>query len=970
MGDRSILLENFHTFGDLLKYLRRRAQLTQRQLSIAVGYSESQISRLEANLRMPDQASLMALFVPALLIQEEPQTIHRLLELAQLARAGEPSLPLAAEEPVHRHNLRAQLTSFIGREKEIGDLRQQITAGPTRLVTLTGSGGVGKTRLALRTAQELLDDFTDGVWLVQLASLANPDLVAQTAITALGLHQMSGQTATQVLCEHLRTKRLLLIFDNCEHLVCAVSELVETLLRACPHLRILATSRELLGVDGEMPFRCPSLYVPDPQHLPPITELAQCEALRLFTERAQTSSPGFSLNEVNAALTARVCQRLDGIPLAIELAAARVRLLSLEQIASRLEADFHLLTGGSRTALPRHQTLKALIDWSYNLLSEKERRLLRRLSVFAGGWTLEAAEKVCADAAIGQLSGDEIVDLLGQLVDKSLVVVVADTSNDASMEHLRYRMLETIRQYAGEKLACEKPVDNQLIKDGDERAVRQRHLDYFLALALQAEPHLRGKGQRVWNDRLDVDMDNIRLALEWALSNDIEKGLQIAMALEWFCHFHEYWREDIGWLERLLAEESAIAADVARGVGAAMPGNPLRSTSQSLARGKAINALVTIKLNWADLENIDSLLEEVRPIFEEQGNLAPRELARYLQNLALMEQDLNRSITGTMRALDLLRKSGDTFLIEDALFNLAYLNIVKGDFTQARTNAEECLTRAKESEDVGGEGAYLRLLGNLDLISGNLHQAIVKSGKAQSCFDFSGNRSLSVAQRDIQAHISMSEGNYSQAIQLSEAVLAWSINMNEKLMMLEAINFLGWEAWALKDYDQATRQCEKSLALAIEFRPTFGITMELIAISAQYILGRVAISRREYAHAYIYLKEKLLSLEGKSETFGILSLYGGWLFGLRGIAYKAINALGVLASAQHQARRAAVLFGAQAEMYEWQKNILSLAEREEYEQALASTRTALGERAFMSAWEEGQAMTLDQAIAYALAPAS
>jgi non-specific serine/threonine protein kinase len=966
MVDRSAVLASFHTFGDLLKYLRRRAQLTQRELSIAVGYSESQISRLEANLRLPDQASLMALFVPALSIQDEPETIQRLLELAQLNRASagdmsrltkqdpviEPGLPLGADEPAHRHNLPIQLTSFIGREKEIEALRQMITTGPSRLVTLTGSGGVGKTRLALRAAGELLGDFEDGVWLVELAPLSNPDLVAQSAMTALGLRQMSGQTVTQVLCEHLRDKRLLLILDNCEHLVSAVAELMETLLRACPHLRILATSREMLGVSGETPFRCPSLFLPDPQHLPPVAELAQYEAVRLFAERAQTSSPGFSLSEANAALMARVCQRLDGIPLAIELAAARVRLLSMEQIASRLEADFHLLTGGSRTALPRHRTLQALIDWSYNLLGEKERRLLLRLSVFSGGWTLEAAEQVCADQTGGWLAGDEIVDLLGQLVDKSLVVMAADASSDAPRDQPRYRMLETIRQYAYEKM-----VDSQTAEDGELASVRQRHLDYFLALAQQAEPHLRGKGQRVWLERLDAELDNLRLALEWARSNDIEKGLQIATALEWFWHIREYWREGISWLERFLEEEAATAA----------PGNPPRSTASLIIRGKAINALVTIKLNWADNENIVPLLEEARPIFEEYGDLAPRELARYLQNLAQMEQDLDPSIMGTIHALDLLRKSGDTFLIEDALFNLAYLNIAKGAFAQARANAEECLARAREAEDVAGEGAYLRLLGILDLISGNLHQAIVTSMEAQSCFDISRNWSLSFGQMDIQANVAMSEGNYSQAIQLSEAALAWCIKMNEKGMMLGTFNFLGWEAWALKDYDQATRQCEKGLALARELQPILGIkNMELVAITSKYILGRVALSQGEYPRAYAYLKEILLSLKGKNETFGLLSLFSSLQFGPKGMVYEVINALGVLASAQCQARRAATLFGAQAELYEWQKYTLSLAEREEYEQALASARAALGERAFTTAWEEGQRMTLDQAVAYAL----
>ncbi len=383
-----------------------------------------------------------------------------------ITRAGElgllrsETLNSAIITKTNPNNLPAQLTSFIGRETEIESLRRLITAGPTRLVTLTGSGGVGKTRLAIRTAEELLVDFVDGVWLVELAPLADPGLVAQAAATALGFPPAPGQTSTQVLCDHLRNKKhLLLIFDNCEHVVSATAELVDSLLRTCPRLCILATSREILGVSGETPFRCPSLSLPDPNHLPPLPELAQSEAIRLFTERAQTTSSGFNLTEANAALITQICRRMDGIPLAIELAAARVRFLSIEQIASRLEADFRLLTGGSRTALPRHQTLKALIDWSYHLLSEKERRLMLRLSTFAGGWTLEAAENVCADLHNGMLIRTEILDVLGQLVDKSLVVMSADAQGDAPEGYPRYRMLETLRQYAHEKMANDPSIE-------------------------------------------------------------------------------------------------------------------------------------------------------------------------------------------------------------------------------------------------------------------------------------------------------------------------------------------------------------------------------------------------------------------------------------------------------------------------------------------------------------------------------
>ena len=377
-----------------------------------------------------------------------------------------------------KNNLPRQLTSFIGREEEIAQLLAFVQELP--LVTLTGSGGTGKTRLALQVAERALEAFPDGVWWVDLAPLADPGLVPLVTATVLGLRAIPPSTASQALSEFIGRKSLLMILDNCEHLIGAAAALARELLCACPHLHILATSREVLGVEGEKPFRCPPLCLPDLQSHPTFSELAQSECLRLFVERAQTVSSNFRLTEANAPLVSRVCQRLDGIPLAIELAAARVRLLSMDQIAARLDNVFHLLTGGGRTALPRHQTLKALVDWSYDLLSEKERRLLCRLSVFAGSWTLEAAEAVCAGPVEADpLPAEEILDLLGQLADKSLVSVHAEQCTEP-----RYRMLEMIRQYA----------HHRLLEGGGDEALREQHLDYFLALSLQAElPYARQK---------------------------------------------------------------------------------------------------------------------------------------------------------------------------------------------------------------------------------------------------------------------------------------------------------------------------------------------------------------------------------------------------------------------------------------------------------------------------------------------
>ena len=293
------------------------------------------------------------------------------------------------------NNLPQQMTSFIGREKEIAEIRQMLAT--SRLVTLTGAGGTGKTRLSLQVAAEVMGEFPDGVWLVEFASLADPGLVPQTVATALSVREEPGRPIIQTLVDHLKAKTLLIVLDNCEHLLSASAQLTETLLRSCTHVRILASSREGLGIVGEHTYRVPSLTVPDPRQMLPIEKLSQYEAVKLFIDRALMVQPAFAVNNQNAPAVAHICHRLDGIPLAIELAAARVKAMSVEQISQRLNDRFRLLTGGSRTALPRQQTLRALIDWSYDLLSDKEKTLLRRLSVFAGGWTLEAAEKVCSD---------------------------------------------------------------------------------------------------------------------------------------------------------------------------------------------------------------------------------------------------------------------------------------------------------------------------------------------------------------------------------------------------------------------------------------------------------------------------------------------------------------------------------------------------------------------------------------------
>jgi predicted ATPase len=424
------------------------------------------------------------------------------------------------------NNLPVQITSFVGREREIGEVKQLIsstrpdaqTAGnygagshPSRpsgtqssLVTLTGSGGTGKTRLSLQIATEVLPSFTGGVWLVELAPLSDPTQVLPAVAAVLDLRSVPGMPLLNLVTDYLRGKQLLLILDNCEHLIGTCAELADHLLRACPGLNILASSREALGIAGEVSYRVPSLSLPVGENPTP-EMLSTCEAAQLFVERATAVNPRFALTAGNAPAVGQICRRLDGIPLALELAAARIKLFPAEQIAARLNDVFRLLTGGSRTALPRQQTLRALIDWSYDLLSEPERALLRRLSVFIGGWTFEAADAVsttlqAVSTALQAVCPDlDVMNLLEQLVNKSLVVMEEERGE------ARYHMLETIRQYAREKLSAA----------GEATASHDRHLDYFLQLSEQAEPELRGSGAFACFERLALDQENLDAAIEW-----------------------------------------------------------------------------------------------------------------------------------------------------------------------------------------------------------------------------------------------------------------------------------------------------------------------------------------------------------------------------------------------------------------------------------------------------------------------
>jgi predicted ATPase/DNA-binding CsgD family transcriptional regulator len=611
----------------------------------------------------------------------------------------------------YANNLPLQLTSFVGRRREVGAIKQRLWT--TRLLTLTGPGGCGKTRLALRVAADLLDTFADGVWWIELAPLADPNLIAQTIATTLGLRAEASPSLLETLINYLRAKQILLILDNCEHLIAACAKLVHALLQACPDLYIMATSREGLNIGGEVLYTVPPMATPHPHDVPLVEALTQYEAVRLFIERAASVLPGFALTDRNASAIAQVCYQLDGMPLAIELAAARVKLLQVDQIAARLDDRFHLLTDGNRMALLRHQTLRAAIDWSYDLLDEDERLTLRHLSVFAGGWTLEAAEAVCADRVRDEPT--RILDQLTQLVNKSLVSVEREQGKQT-----RYRMLETIRQYAQEKLNG----------SDDAAPMRDRHLAYFTALSEQAWYGFLSPDHHLWTRRIATEIDNVRSALNWSLAEgDSELGLSSAIALFHFWIEAGYVAESIAIYQDLLASPEAATPSLIRAKALAFLSlSHLRLGEHEQAMRAAEAALALDKTQRND-EATAYALAGLGHAYALQENY-PQALTCLKQSLALFQalhhvpgQGWTLSRLGTMalhmgdperaeawlaEQTDLMRSANNTLYLTYALRYWGFALLQRGDVAQALSKFQEELALFKDPE-----GIYAGTLGAL-----------------------------------------------------------------------------------------------------------------------------------------------------------------------------------------------------------------------------------------------------------------
>ncbi|MBA2454591.1 MAG: hypothetical protein H0V47_15580, partial [Chloroflexia bacterium] len=464
----------------------------------------------------------------------------------------QPPTPVSHQRATAQHNLPAPLTSFIGRRDELDSLGKLLQT--SRLTTLTGVGGSGKSRLALELARERAETYPDGVRLAELAALSDPALVTVTVAAAVGAREHPEHSPLDMLVEALQNRELLLVLDNCEHLIEACANLAHALLEACPQLHIVATSREALHVPGEVNWRVPPLSLPpshtgaQPGETDDPEQLLENEAIALFVDRVRWVRPGFVLTTSNAPFVSQICRRLDGLPLALELAAARASVLAPEQLAARLDDALRLLSDGSRTASHRQHTLRATLDWSFALLDRPEQVLLRRLAVFSGGWTLDAIESVCAwhrDEPGDAPSIDEtdVLPLLAQLVDKSLVQVEETDPGDAGFAGVRYRLLETVRQYATE----------QLVNSAEADKFRKRHSCFFAELAEQSDDGLKGAQQVQWLERMSADHDNVRAALVWAFEGDAELGARLASAMWRFWYTRDHRSEGREWLARALA---------------------------------------------------------------------------------------------------------------------------------------------------------------------------------------------------------------------------------------------------------------------------------------------------------------------------------------------------------------------------------------------------------------------------------
>jgi predicted ATPase/DNA-binding XRE family transcriptional regulator len=675
-------------FGALLRRHRLAAGLTQEGLAERAGVSARTVSDLERGLyRAPHRDTVARLGGALALAADEAAALG-----AAVARERGPADPSAPRAALPPGNLPVPLTSFVGRRNELIDLTRLLAGA--RLLTLVGAGGVGKTRLAVELARRSAAGYPGGAWFVDLAPLAGEAQLAPAAAAALALRDAPDRPPLEALVEYLRRRTLLLVLDNCEHVVDGCARFVDALLRDCPRLTILASSREMLGVPGEAARRVPSLSLPDPGKPRPVGELTRYEAISLFAERARLVRADFAVTEANVAAVLEICRRLDGIPLALELAAARVRILPAEQIAARLHDRFRLLTGGSRTAPHRHHTLRTLVDWSYDLLADAERSVLRRLAVFSGGWALDAAEAVCA---VDPIEPHQVLDALTSLVDKSLVQAEALEGDE------RYRLLETIRQYAEERL----------LEAGEAAGVRARHRDWYLALAERVAPELTTHRQERWYRRLAADHDNLRAAIAWCRAdpNGAEAELRLAAAMAHFWRVQGHPREG---RERLTAalQRAPRAPTRARALALAWSGHLTHTLGEPRHGRELGEEAVRVARELGDSRVLAFALRTL-------GTTLAFGLGQTDQGKAFLEEGLATA-----------RGCGDLWDAATGLLDLGMLAFALGEPARSRELLEEGLALGREAGDGVTIAHLLCALGQLALRRSEVESARVSYDEA------------------------------------------------------------------------------------------------------------------------------------------------------------------------------------------------------------------------------------------------
>ena len=778
----------------------------------------------------------------------------------------------------------------------------------TCLLTLMGTGGSGKTRLACEVAYRIGNRYPDGIRLVELATLSDGALVPEAVASVLGVREEPGRTLAETLVSFLEQRKVLMVLDNCEHLVEDCALLANTLLQACPDLRIIATSRQALGLDCEATYRVPSLVMPDPDNLPSIEQLGQYEAVQLFLDRARFRRADFSLTESNAASVVQLCRRLDGIPLAIELAAARVKVLSVAQIVERLDERFRLLSSSSPTVLTRHKTLKATMDWSYSLLSEQERALLRSLSVFAGTFTLESVEEVCET----ELTKAELLDLLSQLVDKSLVIV--ETGDRAA----RYHLLETIRHYAGE-IAEEK---------GELSHVRTNHLRWYMQFAERTEDELLSKHQALWLERLEAEHDNLRAALTWGRTGSTpevaEMGLRLAGALVWFWYFRGYLSEGRGWLEATLA---------------------LDTERNTVARAKALNAAGALAYLQSDFAASRPRLVESLQIWRELGDKRGTAFAlMFLGRLGVRQGDTGGRRLGE-ESVRLFREIGDKWGLALALDFLGEVSQERGNSAEANAHHDESLAIYSEIGHNWGVALELSHFGRVALRQGDYTVARMKLEEALRIQREVGDKWMLAWTLHNLGNAVLYLGEYRQAEDLYRESYALFKELGDRNALAGALLMLGYAEQLKGSYEEATALLSEARGL---FRELGDRASSAVVHSR---LGSTAQGQGKMSEALALHREALLLARTAAdrETTAIC---------LEGIAG--------LFSARQQAARAVELYGACEAIREEAQTPLPPPELKVRRANIEQARTELGDRALDSLLQKGRTLSLSDAIALAL----